>query len=96
MQSTVGAGRIPVDLENGHDSLTRVFPFTVGFRVRVIAALYCSIRKISVARIAETLIALFLPPTSHVPPKQRCNGIIYRDIVLFRQLCACMKANGNF
>lgn len=28
MQCTVGAGRIPVDLENGHDSLTRVFPFT--------------------------------------------------------------------
>lgn len=40
MQSTVGAGRIPVDLENGHDSLTRVFPFTEGFRVRVIASPY--------------------------------------------------------
>lgn len=47
MQTAAEAGRIPVDLENEHDSLTCVFPFTEGFRVRVIAALrsiFCKIR----------------------------------------------------
>jgi len=46
MQAAAGAGRIPVGLENKHDSLTCVFPFTEGFRVRVIAALRSIFYKI--------------------------------------------------
>lgn len=46
MQAAAGAGRIPVDLENEHDSLTYVFPFTEGFRVRIIAALRSTFYKI--------------------------------------------------
>lgn len=45
MQAAAGAGRIPVDLENEHDSLTCVFPFMEGFRVRVIAALCSTFTK---------------------------------------------------
>lgn len=50
MQAAAGAGRIPVDLENEHDSLTCVFPFMEGFRVRVIAALRSTFTKFVSAR----------------------------------------------
>lgn len=45
MQAAAGAGRIPVDLENQHDSLTCVFPFTEGFRVAVLRSIFYKIRE---------------------------------------------------
>lgn len=70
MQCTVGAGRIPVDLENGHDSLTRVFPFTG----RVPRSRNCQAALIHSRNFnGPTLLPSPLPSTS--PP---CNLRRYR------------------
>lgn len=45
MQTAAGAGRIPVDLENEHDSLMCVFPFTEGFRVAALRSVFYKIRE---------------------------------------------------
>lgn len=79
MQRTVGAGRIPVDLENGHDSLTRVFPFTEGFRVRVIAKPHWSTREISMALLPSPPLSSPLPYC--LPPLRPNNRAIYAVIV---------------
>lgn len=67
MQCTVGAGRIPVDLENGHDSLTRVFPFT---------------GRVPRSRNCVDPLAKFQRPHPSpfpLPPKQPCNLRRYRS-----------------
>lgn len=87
MQRTVGAGRIPVDLENGHDSLTRVFPFTGRVpRSRNCQAALIHTREISMALLLSPLLSSLLAPPLpsplHLPPlrpkQQPCNLRRYR------------------